>query len=237
MWADHVLPALRRHGIGSSVASRTLRLAGIGESQVADRLGEEILRASDPVVATYARADAVDVRISARDATDPAATGGRGAADRVASMADRVAGLLRDHIWAEGETTWAEAIGASLGERGQTLSVLEVATAGSLAALLGDRDWIRFSESLAGSTATARAHATAEGLEHLTRRAVELGETDLGVGVRARPRGGDTAVSVLVLGPDWTHRERRIVFLGGPNGRTRGALAAAHILLNAIRAH
>jgi nicotinamide-nucleotide amidase len=237
MWADHVLPALRRHGIGSSVASRTLRLAGIGESQVADRLGEEILRASDPVVATYARADAVDVRISARDATDPAATGGRGAADRVASMADRVAGLLRDHIWAEGETTWAEAIGAALGERGQTLSVLEVATAGSLAALLGDRDWIRFSESLAGSTATARAHATAEGLEHLTRRAVELGETDLGIGVRARPRGGDTAVSVLVLGPDWTHRERRIVFLGGPNGRTRGALAAAHILLNAIRAH
>jgi hypothetical protein len=40
-----------------------------------------------------------------------------------------------------------------------------------------------------------------------------------------------------VVGPGWSHRERRMVFLGGSNGRTRAALAAAHILLTAIRAH
>src|SRR3954470_573266 len=69
MWAAHVLPVLRDRALGASVASRTFRLASIGESQVAELLGEAILRAADPVVATYARAEAVDVRISARDDT------------------------------------------------------------------------------------------------------------------------------------------------------------------------
>ena len=66
MWADEALPRLRDRGLGLVGATRTLRLAGIGESQVAAELGEAILRAADPVVATYARSDAVDVRISAR---------------------------------------------------------------------------------------------------------------------------------------------------------------------------
>ena len=65
MWADHALPVLRERGLGAEVAARTYRLAGIGESQVAERLGEALLRATNPIVATYARVEAVDVRISA----------------------------------------------------------------------------------------------------------------------------------------------------------------------------
>jgi nicotinamide-nucleotide amidase len=235
MWAEHVLPRLAERGAGVPMTSRTLRLAGIGESQVADLLGEELLRAADPIVATYARSDAVDIRISSRDA--PGGEGVSVAADRVAAMAERVLATVGGHVWAEGEVTWPEAIGAALTERNQALAIVEVATGGSLAALLGDRDWQRFSESLAQETATARAHGTADGLEHLARRGAELGEAAIGIGVRARARGADTAVSVVVIGPGWTHRERRMVFLGGSNGRTRAALAAAHILLTAIRGH
>lgn len=235
MWADHVLPRLTEVGSGVATASRTLRLAGIGESQVADLLGEELLRAADPIVATYARSDAVDVRISSRDG--PWSRAGSKAADRVAAMADHILAALGGQVWAEGETTWAEAIGTALTERRQTLAVVEVATGGSLAMLVGDRDWLRFSESLAAATATARAHATADGLEHLARRGAELGEASIGIAVRARARGADTAVSAVVIGPGWTHRERRMVFLGRSNGRSRAALAAAHILLTTIRAH
>ena len=65
MWADHALPRLRSRGLGTDVAVRTYRLMGIGESQVAEILGEELLRGKNPEVATYARAEAVDVRISA----------------------------------------------------------------------------------------------------------------------------------------------------------------------------
>ena len=228
MWTDFVLPRLVECGAGSDVASRTLRLAGIGESQVADLLGEGLLRARDPEVATYARADAVDIRISSRAAMQ--------ASDRVATTTEHVLGLVGSYVWAEGETTWPEAIGAVLEERGLELAVVEVATGGSLAALLGDRPWLRFTEFLAADAPTASAHRSPAGLEALARRAMDVGGATVGIGVRARPRGADTAVSVVVVGPDWVHRERRIVFLGGANGRLRSALAAVHILLTAIRA-
>jgi len=97
MWADHAVPRLVERGAGVPIAVRTLRLAGIGESQVADLLGEELLRAPDPIVATYARADAVDVRISAREIA-----GGATAADRVAAMTERVRAIVDGHVWAEG---------------------------------------------------------------------------------------------------------------------------------------
>ncbi|HEY3163994.1 MAG TPA: molybdopterin-binding protein [Candidatus Limnocylindrales bacterium] len=236
MWADHVVARLAQRGAGVPTAVRNLRLAGIGESQVAALLGEELLRAPDPVVATYARADAVDVRISARDDDSRRDDGGPTAADRVAAMTTRVRGILGAHVWAEGETSWADAVGEALVQRGRTLALVEIGTGGSLAGLLGDREWLTFTEAIGAGTATARDHATAAAIEHLARRGAELGQADVGVAVRARARGSDTAVSVVVVCDGWTVRERRMVFLGGSNGRTRAALAAVHILLTAIRA-
>ncbi|HEY7130795.1 MAG TPA: molybdopterin-binding protein, partial [Candidatus Limnocylindrales bacterium] len=110
MWADEVVPRLRQRGVGEDVASRTLRTAGIGESQVADLLGEATLRAPDPQVATYARSDAVDVRISARGAGADGSTPDA----RVEAMTERVATMLAGHVWGEGAATWADAIGAAL---------------------------------------------------------------------------------------------------------------------------
>src|SRR4029079_15676193 len=65
MWHDHALPRLRERGLGADVAARTDRLMGIGESQVAEELGEALLRTANPEVASYARVEAVDVRVSA----------------------------------------------------------------------------------------------------------------------------------------------------------------------------
>src|SRR6187402_3053493 len=124
IWQSEVLPRLRDRGAGAETASRTLRLAGIGESAVADLLGEPLLRATNPIVATYARAEAVDVRVSARD---------DGAEGLVEATTDRVRGLLEKHVWAEGDTTWSDAIGAALAERDWTCSVVEVGTGGSFA--------------------------------------------------------------------------------------------------------
>ena len=66
MWEGWVLPHLAERGLGQERVTQTYRLTGIGESTVAALLGERLLRAENPVVATYARSDAVDVRISAR---------------------------------------------------------------------------------------------------------------------------------------------------------------------------
>jgi nicotinamide-nucleotide amidase len=232
IWKDHALPRLQALGAGRDIAHRTFRLAGIGESQLADMLGEELLRASNPIVATYARADAVDVRVSA--VGGDAAAGELPAWSLVDAAAEHVLGLIGPYVWAEGETTWPDAIGAALDDRGWTLACLEVGTGGSLGTLLGDRPWLALGESLAPGAPGAAAHAggrTMAGLEALVRRAMAVGGATVGVGVRSRPRGDDTVVNVVVVRPDDVHRERRQVFLGGANGRSRAGLAAAAVLL------
>jgi nicotinamide-nucleotide amidase len=244
IWETAVLPRLRERGAGAQVASRTLRLAGIGESAVADLLGEAMLRATNPVVATYARAEAVDVRISAR---------GDDAAALVEATTKRVRSQLGEHVWAEGEMTWSGAIGSALAERGWTCSVVEIGTGGSLAALIGDVPWLRLAETLSPDAPAASHHPDAEGpaadyvapttppagstdgLEALARNGRDVGGADVGVGVRIRARGADTAVTVVVVLPDRTHRERRLAFLGGSQGRLRAALIATHVLLEQLR--
>jgi nicotinamide-nucleotide amidase len=243
IWRDEVLPRLAARGAGAAVARRTFRLAGIGESAVADRLGEAMLRATNPQVATYARAEAVDVRISAR---------GEDAEQLVAETTERVLGLVGDHVWAEGETTWSEAIGAELTARGWTMACVEIGTGAALTALLGDPGWLRLTESLAADAPAAAVHAdeepaaapvsggalpagAADGLEALARRAAEAGGADVGVGLRIRERAGDTAVTVAIVSPVRTHRERHLAFLGGAAGKTRSALVAASAILTELR--
>lgn len=257
MWSDHALPRLQELGLGAEVAARTYRLAGIGESQVAERLGEALLRATNPIVATYARAEAVDVRVSA------VAEAARTAEQLIDEAAATVLDLLGDHVWATGTTTWSEAIGARLGELGWTLAVVEIGTAGSFGALLGDAPWVRFDETIALDAPAARAHALRsrnpgdtggaaaddpdlEGLETgqepgvaddlllFARGARELGGSQVGVAIRARERTGDTAVSIAVSTPSIERKARRIVFLTGPLGRSRSALAAASFVLEAL---
>jgi nicotinamide-nucleotide amidase len=236
MWAEHALPRLRSRGLGTDVAVRTFRLMGIGESQVADILGEELLRRPNPEVATYARAEAVDVRISA--------VGGQGgdgrarAADElVEEAAATVAGRLAEHVWAEGSQTWSDAIGARLADRGWRLAVLELGTRGSVGALFGDVDWIALAEARPDRDAGAAEAGTGDdgGLVDLARRIRERAGTEVGLAVRARERGGDTAVSVAVVTPGSEHRETRRAFLAGSQGRTRAALTAASVLFTVLR--
>ena len=256
MWSDHALPRLREQGLGAAMASRTYRLAGIGESQVAERLGETLLRAANPTVATYARAEAVDVRISA--VAEPPRT----AEQLVDETAAIVLDLVGDHIWSTGTTTWSEAIGARLGELGWTLAAVEIGTAGAFGALVGDRAWHRFDEVIALDAPAARAHAlrsrtrsdtggpvageldpddtdtgsgTADGLLLFARRARELGGAEVGVAIRAHARTADTAVSIAVSTPLAERKDRRIVFLTGPVGRSRAALSAASFVLETLR--
>ena len=174
MWADHVVPRLQRDGLGAEVASRTYRLAGIGESQVAELLGDAFLRATNPIVATYARVEAVDVRVSA------VAEAGRTADELVEAAAAVVLGHLGDHVWATGETTWSQALGARLGELGWTLAVVEIGTGGSLGALLGDEPWLRFDESIA-SESPPPSHGA-------QRRSRTTARTAAGDEPRGRPR-------------------------------------------------
>ena len=228
MWTDTALPRLRERGLGTDVASRTFRLTGIGESQVAEILGEALLRARNPEVATYARAEAVDVRISAvGEAT-------RTAAALVEEASMIVQERLGAWIWAAGDTTWSGAIGARLAELGWRLAVVEIGTRGQVGALLGDVDWLALVESMVDDDTTAADDADSPLIEH-ARRVRDRSGAALGLAVRARERETDTAVSVAVVTPTAEHRQTRMAFLGGSHGRTGAALVAAAVLLEALR--
>ena len=140
-------PACGLAASGADVAVRTYRLTGIGESQVAEILGESMLRNPNPEVATYARAEAVDVRISAIEPRPVPAGATRTAEALVEDAAATVTERLSAHIWAEGDQTWAGAIGARLAQRGWRLALVELGTGGQVMSLFGDVDWIALAEA------------------------------------------------------------------------------------------
>ena len=244
MWSDEVMRRLEAIGLGRPMAARTYRLAGIGESQVAELLGESMLRAANPLVATYARADAVDVRISA------VADGDRSADDLVEAAAQTVLGHLGTYVWSTGETSWSDAVGERLAALGWTLSAVEIGTGGALATLFADLERLRFDESIALEAPAATAHGAPTGpdaassrreadqahdLVRYAHRARELGGSEVGLAVRARARTGDMAVSIAVVTPTRERHVERAVFLTGQMGRVRAALSAASFLLEVVR--
>jgi nicotinamide mononucleotide (NMN) deamidase PncC len=228
MWADGVLPRLRERGLGVERATRTLRLWGIGESQAADLLGEELLRASNPVVATYARTDSVDVRISA------VADAGRPARTIADDTERRVLDALNEYVWGRDDETWPAAIGRRLADRGWTLAISETGTGGALTALLGELPSLVRSELHAVGDGRAITDGERDDLEAVADGVRRASGADVGLSVAARPHGGDTQVSVAVAAPSGSHRERRLVFQGGAQGRSRAALTAASILLRQL---
>lgn len=233
MWDGWVLPRLAERGLGRPIVSRTLRLTGIGESAIADRLGAMLEAGRRPMVATYARADAVDIRIWAH----VEAGGDAKALERLVSETEaRILELVGSHVWARGETTWPAALADALDARGWRVAVVEIGMRGALLALLGEglAERLGFGETLPRRPAPHGGERPT--LEHLAERVRELGGCDVGLAVEARARGGDTAASVAIVHPGGEHKETRVVFLGGAQGRSRAAIAAASVLLGRLRA-
>jgi nicotinamide-nucleotide amidase len=225
MWSDEALPRLAARGVGVETEVRTLRLTGIGESQVAEQLGDTLLRGRNPEVATYARQEAVDVRISAQAAE------GRTAMDLADEAEAIVTAELGAFIWARGDVSWAGALAQALEARGWTLATSEAGTGGTLVTLLRGADVVLHAEVDAATDpdadeATDLAHA-----EHVR---VAAG-ADVGVAVRAVAAGNDTAVHVAVVTPDGRHAERRLAFMRGSLGADRAAIASAAVLLGVLR--
>lgn len=131
MWEDHAEPILRAL-TGEVLFTRILRVAGVGESTVEERLGE-LIHSTNPTVATYAKRDAVDVRITAKAATEAEAR----AAVEVMETQARAALGERTVFGVDGETLASVVLGL-LASRGETLGVLESCTGGFLASQITD---------------------------------------------------------------------------------------------------
>ncbi len=245
MWDDWILPRLRERGIGAGMEVRTLRTTGIGESQLAELLGEPLLRATNPIVATYARQEAVDIRISATGSIPD-----NGPARTAAQIADSVESLVLDlvdkHVWARGETTWAQALDERLAALGWTLATAEVGTRGALGSLLAEMDRLLITESHVapdepGAPTEAIQYDPAvsastpgapidDALPLLATSVRDRAASTVAVAVRMRAKGQDSTVEVAIVTPKGIRHEHKLAFLRGTTGRHRAAITAASLL-------
>jgi nicotinamide-nucleotide amidase len=215
MWEHEALPRLRPR-TGTVLFTRTLRVAGMGESTVEERLGE-LIHGENPTLATYAKRDAVDVRITAKAATAAEAEA------LVAEMEARARAALGAHVFGvDAETPQSMAL-ALLIERGLTLAAMESCTGGLLASLITDVPGS--SEAfLGGFVAYSIAMKAAYGVprETLEKHGAISVETARAMARAVRERlGADVGVGITgVAGP--AEQE------GKPVGTVHIAVASAH---------
>ncbi|HEU0073702.1 MAG TPA: competence/damage-inducible protein A [Dehalococcoidia bacterium] len=126
MWEEEVAPELAKRSTGTVLIKRTLKTAGLGESNV-DEMISHLLKGNNPSIGLYARADGVHVRMGAKA---PTAEEARALIEPVEAQ---IREILRPHVWGADDDTFESVVGETLAQRGLTLAAMESCTGGLLA--------------------------------------------------------------------------------------------------------
>jgi nicotinamide-nucleotide amidase len=125
MWQNAVLPRLKALS-GAIILSRTLKTWGLSEARV-DLLVTPFLKSANPTLALYAKADGINLRITAKAAT-------RAAAVAVLSSREKdIRAILDKYIWGADSDTLEGIVGGLLRQKKLTVAVAETFTGGLLA--------------------------------------------------------------------------------------------------------
>jgi len=126
MWEEEVAPELAKRSTGTVLIKRTLKTAGLGESNV-DEMISHLLKGNNPSIGLYARADGVHVRMGAKAAT----------ADEARALIEPVEAeirqILHPHVWGADDDTFESVMGETLAQRHLTLAAMESCTGGLFA--------------------------------------------------------------------------------------------------------
>jgi nicotinamide-nucleotide amidase len=132
MFQAQVLPRLRPPA-GRLVRTRVLHCIGIGESDLANRLGPLMNRTSNPLVGTTASGGVVSCRLRYEGPADEDAC--TRALEDTEAQVRRIAG---EFIFGAGDDTLAGAILRALRSRAETVGTIESCTGGLLGGMLTD---------------------------------------------------------------------------------------------------
>ncbi|QBD82488.1 competence/damage-inducible protein A [Ktedonosporobacter rubrisoli] len=244
MWEQEAVPRLSPYTDGM-MFTRILRVAGLGESSVEEQLGA-LIHSNNPTLATYAKLDAVDVRITAKAETREKAE------LQVLEMEAQVRQILGQHIFGIDKDTLASVIGTLLQERRQTLGIMESLTGGLLSGMITDipgssryfvGGLVTYSSELKAQMGVpqetlqqfgAVSEETARAMAHAVRQ--RLGTTyGLGItGVAGPDKQEDRPVGTVYIaieGPQGTFASQRAGWTSSrSDNRRRASLAALDIL-------
>ena len=132
MFAESVLPELKRLASGQAIVVKKLKCFGAGESTIAEMLGTMMQRGRNPLINCTASSGIITLHIiaTAKDI------------ETAEQMALKDEKFLRDKlgelVYGTEEQSLAEVVGEKLARQGKTLAVAESCTGGLLAKLLTD---------------------------------------------------------------------------------------------------
>lgn len=121
-----ILPELRSMAGGDVIASQVLRVAGLGESAVAERLADLFADAENPTIAYLASMGEVKVRLTAKAPSDGEARA------LLAPLAAEVGARLGDLVFSVVDESLEETVLRQLRESGRTLACAESLTGGGV---------------------------------------------------------------------------------------------------------
>ena len=130
MWNDEIEPELRKR-IQAVILSRTVKTFGISEAHV-DEMLDGILSSTNPTVDVSARADGIQVRITAK------ANGQEEAESMISNLEQLICPILTDCIWGYDNDTLEVVVADKLKIKKLSLAVIESTTGGLLSSTLTD---------------------------------------------------------------------------------------------------
>ncbi len=130
MWQESALPWLRKYGgINQTIISRTLRLTGIAESTLAEKI-DDLFQQENPTVAPYANLGEVKLRITAR------ASNTEKALKLIKPCEKEILSRVEQYCFGFDEESLPLVVLKLLSKRNETLCVAESCSGGGLAASL-----------------------------------------------------------------------------------------------------
>ena len=202
---------------GGCIASRYIRIYGLGESQVAQMCARWIEGGGDVTVAPYCSPGECQLRVTARAESE------RGAADKVRPVVQAITALLGESVYAvleSSEGSMEAAAGQALTESGLTVATAESCTGGLVAARLVNYPGVSAALHEAHVTYANEAKIKYCGVRRETLEQYgavsEQTAREMALGLRERS-GADIAVSTTgVAGPGGGTREKPVglVYVG-----------------------
>ena len=114
------------------IKSHTLKLLGIGESNLAEKLDDLIVHQSNPTIALYARRGELLVRLTAKASSEEEAD------TLIADMQDQVEKIVGTYVYGYDNDTLPEVLGKELLSLQQTIAFAESCTGGLASSMMTD---------------------------------------------------------------------------------------------------
>lgn len=195
-----VLPYLRqRFNLTGLIRSRELKVSGLGESVVDERVGD-LEKLSNPAVGLNAKSGVIIIRITATSETEADA-------DRMIAEVERIAReRLGDSIFGADSDSLEAVILDQLAARGQTLAVAESGTGGRLGGKLAEAD--RGRGTFRGSQVRSSAQMSGS-IETIAQSIARESNATWGLACLVGSSAMSISVSVGVWGPDGSYQWQR----------------------------